>query len=113
MDSDQIGTFASLASYFGGGAGGGAGAGAGADASGTQVNPPTTGTLVPGQSPGPGWGTATTEGQGGALNYLGHAALNKAMSGGGTGGQMGGFSDTNGSGGVGSGGSGGYAGGKL
>ena len=103
-----------LANIFGAGAGGG---GIGAVGSSTNadgsVNPPTAGTMTPGQSPGAGWGTASTQGQG-ALNYLGNALMNKAARGGGTGGQMGGFSDTNGSGGLGAaGGSGGYAGGKL
>ena len=99
--------FTSLASLFGMG-GGGVDAGAG-----TSVNPPTAGTMTPGQSPGAGWGVASQQGQG-ALNYLGKALMNKATQGGGAGGQMGGFSDTNGSGGVGAaGGSGGYAGGKI
>ena len=96
--------FTSLASMFGMG-GGGAGAGAGA-----SVAPPDAASAFNGTNAN--YGPPTQQGQG-ALNYLGNAAMNKAMSGGGTGGQMGGFSDTNGSGGVGSGGSGGYAGGKL
>jgi hypothetical protein len=97
--------FTSLASLFGMG-GGSADAGA-------SVSPPTAGALTPGQSPGAGWGVASQQGQG-ALNYLGNALMNKATRGGGTGGQMGGFTDTNGSGGLGaSGGSGGYTGGKL
>jgi hypothetical protein len=73
---------------------------------GATVNPPTAGALTPGQSPGPGWGTATQQGQG-ALNYLGNAAMQRAMNGGGGGGNSGGA----GAGGMNA--SGGYMGGHL
>ena len=127
MDSDQIGTFASLASLFGGGAGGGgggdAGAAAGAGAASGSLDylgglGSPGGSVLGGNGPYAGqagnWAnpstTPTPQQGGGGADWMG--VMNKALSmRGGAGG--GGFSDTNGSGGVGSGGSGGYAGGKL